>query len=121
MNKEIATALVDILVAAHVAYKENRGRAVASLVYDFKQDGLVKIENFRESCSLCLFVYRLALGGKTGEVYRLFEKTLVEMYGESDDPFSTIPGGGFFTPKINFAVRSREAMRIAKYIEEKYL
>lgn len=123
MDKEIATILVDLMVAAHIAFKEGRGRAV----YALAAEDWYEPRRFREECGLCRFVEgTMEIDGFLsnsiqGKVNSFFTDVLREMYGEYTDPFSIFPGGSFYAPKINYGIRSREALKIAMYIEEKYL
>ena len=112
-----AAALIDAMVAAHFIYADTSGRTMEKV---FSGEPVT-----RETTGLCSFVYYYLRKSTSSEektaVDEIFGRVLCDMYGETDDPLSTVPGGSYYQKRLNYAVRSREALRIAKWVEEKFL
>lgn len=126
MNQEtIAAELIDALVAAHFAFKDESGwdvaRVVLPMVTPYEGDAPGRNLN-----ALCSYVNHYSYRGSL-EVYAktpvsiFLERVLKTMYGSGGDPFGHFVGGSYFEERLNFEIRSREALVIAKYIEDNYL
>lgn len=135
-TKRNCQAIADALIVAHDLYKDESGKRVISIVAEqasIERDGIKsRVDWEREQYGLCGFVFHWAFqsGKSEGEprpgiyahcVLGGFRTILQEMYGSSDDPFKVYPGGSFRIPRISYKIRSREALKIAKYIERKHL
>ena len=112
MKRNIAIILVDALVAAHFAFADKSGKTVLAHTRRIN----------RNSVGLCAYIegFEDGLGTKL-DISGAFFDLLREFYDDGYDPFSMFPGGSYNHYVLNYPIRSREALRLAKYVEEKYL
>lgn len=126
MNQEtIAAELIDALVAAHFAFKDESGWDVARVVLPMETPREGEAPD-RDLNALCSYVKHYSDRGSP-EVYEetsvsiFLKRAMRKMYGSSRDPFIVFVDGSYYDERLNFEIRSREALVIAKFVEDNYL